>query len=334
MKSKMIGVLTLLLSAALATSAMAQGGLIAYEPFNYADDLDINSTNGNGGAGWAGNWIQRGGNGGPERFTAQEVGLGYTDANGNSLVTAGNYGLADFNGFAPDNAGGGGNVQMYREVNFGNTGATTLDELVGVGNSYYISFIGQRRGATNTDAFLPNDPNYVNPHDPNEYSRNAHLSLTTSGGGEDGQLGNPSNYTTNTWKIRAKDTPDADTGVPFAYNQSFIVAKITVGDVVGMTSTDVIEMWVDPILTSEGAAGPPTATHFVLDGGNLYNLEQKGIGAYVGSQGGGRAGAVMAFDEIRIGYRWKDVTPYVPEPGSLTLLMLGGLSALTLRRRK
>ncbi len=223
------GYLSLALTAFLAASASAQ--LIAYEPFDYADDLDIDNVNGNGGFGWADNWIQRGSNGGPERFTAQEVGLTYMDANGNELVVAGNYGLADFNGFAADNAGGGGNVQMYREVDFGMSGATTLDELVGVGNSYYISFIGQRRGSTNTDAFLPTDPTYVNPHDPNEYSRNAHLSLTTSGGGEDGQLGNPSNQTTNTWKIRAKDTPDADTGVPFAYNQSFIVAKITVGDV-------------------------------------------------------------------------------------------------------
>ncbi len=98
--------------------------------------------------------------------------------------------------------------------------------------------------------------------------------------------------------------------------------------------TDVIDMWVDPILTSEALAGTPTATHFVLDGGNLYNLEQKGIGAYVGSQGGGRAGAVMAFDEIRIGRTWRDVTPIVPEPTSLALLCLGGLSSLMLRRRQ
>ena len=198
-----------LLTFIYAASASAQ--LIAYEPFDYADDLDIDSSSGNGGTGWADAWQQRGGNGGAERFTAQEGGLTYTDAGGNLLAVSGNYGLADFNGFAADDAGGGGNTQMFRDVagtQDPDTGAiTTIGDLVGgAGNSYYISFIGERRGASNTDA-LGSDPGYVNPHAPNEYSRNAHLSLTGAGGGEEAQLGNPSNQTTDTWKIRAKGWP-------------------------------------------------------------------------------------------------------------------------------
>ena len=326
--NKLTGFLAVLSLATFAGSASAQ--LIAYEPFDYADDLDINSVNGSGGFGWADNWQQRASNGGPERFTAQAGGLTYTDADGNALVVAGNYGLADFNGFAADDAGGGGNVQMFRQTDLGE--AANLGEFVGVNNSYYISFIGDRRGASNSEANA-GVPDYENPHAPNEYSRNAHLSLINSGGGEDGQLGNPSNQMTDTWKIRAKDTPDADSGGQFSYNQSFIVAKITVGDIVAQTGTDLVEMWVDPILTSEALAGAPDASHFILDGGDLFNMDHTGVGAFVGSQSSGRAGAVMAFDEIRIGHSWEDVTPIVPEPGALALLALGGLSMLAYRRR-
>ena len=182
----------LLLSFLLVISFTAIGSaqLIAYEPFDYPQDTHIFGGFGNGGTGWLDSWQSRGGNFNQEIFTAQEDGLTYTDARGNELTVAGNYALADFNGFDDDfELGGAGNVQFYRDV----LAEGTIGDLVGgSGNSYFISFIGERRGASNTDA-VGNSP-----HAPNEYSRNAHLSLTSIRGNEEAQLGNPSNQQTET----------------------------------------------------------------------------------------------------------------------------------------
>ncbi|TWT29591.1 hypothetical protein KOR34_51450 [Posidoniimonas corsicana] len=334
---------TCLAIAAAAVSAPAAAQLISYEGFDYADGTDIGLGPGTDtGSGWSGEWVRNGSNGVENSLRAIGGGLGYTDANGNALRTSGNYGLVDFNGLAADDAGGTRNAQWYRNLDLSGFGATNMTEVVGVGGSYYQSFIGERRGVsdpltvdTNNDS-IPDQTAFS----PNDYARNAHYTVVNGGRlGEIVQVGNNGDSTLDRWKVRAKNVPvdDAVSDIPFAYNQQFVVVKITVGNLDTMDPNfipDLVEVWFNPVLTSEGLAGSPDLTKFVLDNSiSPLDIAQTGVGLLAGNEGGGRRGAVMAFDELRVGLDWESVTPIVPEPCAAALLGLCGLATVARRRR-
>ncbi|TWT29765.1 hypothetical protein KOR34_50830 [Posidoniimonas corsicana] len=328
---------------AVALMALPAGAeLISYEGFQYADGTDIGLGPGSdGGSGWSNEWTRNGSNGDPNSLRAVGGGLSYTDTMGRTLVTSGNYGLVDFNGLNDDRDGGGRNAQWYRNMDLSGYGAANMTEVVGVGGSYYISFIGERRGfhdplVVDTDNDGGGDQTQYHP---NVYARNAHFTLLNGGGlGEVAQIGNPSNKTTDRWTLRAKNAAvdDAVSDERFSYNQQFVVVKVTAGnlDINDVNFIpDLVEVWLNPDLSSEGLNGAPDMSKFILDNGvDPIDLAQTGVGLLAGSEGGNRRGAVMAFDEIRVGLDWESVTPNVPEPTSLALLSLCGLGLATRRR--
>ena len=85
---------------------------------------------------------------------------------------------------------------------------------------------------------------------------------------------------------------------------------------------DSFSAWLDPVTLSPTPSADLTGSGIELSF-NKISLESTGVGF----------GQMYAdFDEIRFGTTWGDVL-FIPEPSSLSLLVLGGL-VVALRRRK
>ncbi len=87
-----------------------------------------------------------------------------------------------------------------------------------------------------------------------------------------------------------------------------------------LSGADLFRLYIDPP-TDQAEPNAASATLNSVDLGTVTTVGLTGPGAF-------------GFDELRIGTTWGDVTP-VPEPGSLALLLVGGLglSVHWLRRR-
>lgn len=263
----------------------------AYEGFDYAAETDL-LTGAEGGSGWGGAWGINGSNGLPGHAVVQDGGLGYTDAEGRILVTAGNHVRV-----AADNK----NAQFRR----------ALDAALGAGaGTYYISFIGERRGEKDSSVYVNPETGNSNYY-PNEYARNAQLALLNTGLGELGGIGQGSNNTTDTWKVWAGNglgyrSEAADTGVQYSYNMSFVVVRVDVGG--GANGGNVFTFYHNPLLGAESSNSAALVAE-AIDDDEGFVFELGGLGMYIGNEGGGRAAAEMIFDEIRVAKTWQAVAP-------------------------
>lgn len=99
--------------------------------------------------------------------------------------------------------------------------------------------------------------------------------------------------------------------------------------VTGGTQNDVAYMWINPDVSTFGTPTPPPPTLVSAPSGindiNLLSFAFRNVNT-VGNP-------TFMFDELRVGTSWADVTP-VPEPTAAVLVVMGGGSALGLRRRK
>lgn len=269
------------ITLALSTVALAlvpcvgSAQLIAYEP---VEDFFEGSVVGQGsGFGW-GDWDglffddtwELHGNADFGRVNVEDGGLEYSDSNGNVLTVAGSQKIRA-------QGGPGLEARAFRPV-AGTGPTTTLSDLVGgVGNSYYISFIGKREGATDAE-YHGADPTPENP-----YSRFAHFGLYSQppeGGnplkpGELAIVGNT--FITddnNHWAFSGLDA-QLDTGVEYGGSeQRFVVIKVKVGG--GAEGADLVEVWLDPLLTSESDANATNAAKVM---GNYAEVETENVKA-------------------------------------------------------
>jgi len=248
-----------------------------------------------GGSGWSGAWT----NTGNATETATSPGLTYP-----GLIVQGN--KATLNGQQTTSTNGN-SAFLLRDTaqTFGTDGSTL-----------WLSFISQRTGAKSaggTGATL-------------NYQRVFSLSLFNSTT-EQASVGELSNDNLDTWALN----PDATTIVPSVHTtvpldtQAFLLARL---DFIG-AGTDKMYLWVNPDL-SQGEPDIGTAAASITDD-LTFNRLRMTVG---GSQNSGATLAAQGlFDEIRIGDTFADVTA-VPEPASMSLLLLGLISLAAAHRSR
>lgn len=314
----------------------ALAGLVVYEPFDYAPGAEL--TNLDGGGGFGGDWTGRENNDGnvPGGSTAvQAASLAHPTQPGD-LPTAGGHVLI---------TGEFGTSQPARDF-----GAVAKDALA-ASSTTWISFLAQRQGRV-TDPMNTNWPD-------NPYPRGVNVSLFREDVAANDELvgvGNSSNAIDNTWSIipngsgssreGAYDPPGGLVGggpenmgaATFPWNElQWAVIRIdhTAGN-------DDIYLWLSPDPSTEPNTADADAAVLNTDDNAMEYGALGAIRPFIGNQSGTPGGAdfrpfgVLALDEIRVGTAYADMTgtDVIPEPASLVLLVLSGLAAAGLRRRR
>jgi hypothetical protein len=307
-------VTTLAVAAAVSLTAAlsANAQLIAYDGFDYGNNVWLGNTNA-GGFGWGSAWYS----GGQNMATNYSTGLGYTDGT-YTLQTSG--GSAILGSSAPQT----GTQQLQRNLTSAFTNRAA--------GSVWISFLYQNLTTDNAGR--------------NGY-RQAQMMLTRgattnangtalANGTETVDVGSGNTYTGGVPSDRMSLWGASPVGQAFAQQSSlavprgsgnnpvFIVMRI---DVDGTAAADTVYAWFNPLLGSTPGTGSAIST-------NVWFLEQlNGIRFAAGAGNASGTNAFYAFDEIRVGYTFADVAP-VPEPAIFGLAAVGGLMFLALRRKR
>ncbi len=282
--------------ASAAAVAPVQGGLLAYEGFDYTDGTSIRTQTGGTGWGAGAAWT----NTGAATEIATTPGLTYQ-----GLVVQGNKVTLTAQ---QNNTGANGNsafIPRDLATSFGADGTTV-----------WLSFIGQRTGAKSDTGGTTTS----------NYQRVFSLGLF-NGTAEQSAIGELSGDTADVWSlipdVTATGLANAQrTNIPID-QQSFLLLKINF-----VAGNDTGSLWVNPNLAA-GEAGLGAAQATITDD-MTFNRIRMTVG---GSQ---NTGATLAsqglLDEIRIGDTFLDVTP-IPEPAAAGLLALSGGAMLVRRRR-
>lgn len=317
-----------------------QAALLAYEGFDYTPGLGLQGLN--GGYQWTSPWATATAN-------SQVVGgnLVYQDPLGNYALSSGNSVHVTGDGVSDGLPGGLGNssANPFRKLADRGTSAGTT----------WISFMALRTGLTTTNA-------YSNVNGPANYGRatgaqlfyNANPTSTTQGNeiisfGRGTANSDPAGLANDTWGYLLRGNGALTKASTDAWNTpananstaDFILVKIDHNNGVSNPMDDVMQMWINPILSNEGLLGAATLTFNPGDFGgtapneerdlafNAFRLFAGNWNTTVGNYGS------MNVDEIKIGETYGDVTLLaVPEPSILALVGIGGLALVNRLRRK
>jgi hypothetical protein len=281
-------------SLTVATSVTLHAALLVYEPFDYTEGSLAGQ---NGGIGWGSAW-QAGAGGG---VVPGSLSYGTLQTTGNSVVV---------------NATSGALGSTFR----------TLSTAYGAG-TYYVSFIGQR----------------LSPHatlDENTIRASGFQLHAGTGTSADERIGagkvtTASPNQTYNWSMFSDGSANfvENTTTPIT-DLAFIVWELEVADSTDGegpgVSADIARMWVNPALG--GSLGTPDVELNQTDANNHDYLFQK-VRLFAGNANSAGPYASFAIDEIRIGETLADVTPVIPEPGTMLLavLAMAGISAVRIR---
>ena len=278
----------------------SQAELLVYEPFDYPVGTNILGLD--GGHGFTGAWRGHEGNasnvpGGS--FTVAEGSLAHPSA---ALETTGNSALA---------TGEFGTLQPARD--FGNIAVVDGDTL-------WISYVGQRLGAAQ-------DPATTSP--PNMYPRGVNVSffdadlLANASRAERVGIGNSSNASENEWSIIPEGSGSLREGSgpenPFTELQWAVMRIDFVGD---ETEADDFYLWLSPDPAVEPTLETAVVTVLSGDSNAVDASDLDYLRPFIGNASDGRPFGVLAFDELRIGTTYADMSA-LPGPPPTELEVTG-----------
>ncbi len=278
--------------------------LIAYEGFEYDTGVALGGLN--GGFGFSDAWYPASATA-PGISSIQAGGLGFS-----SLTTSG--GALYVAGDAT-----AGTASFFRTLATprGDDGTTT-----------WLSFIGQRTGTKSANYGVDSAASYVRPLNLSLYNSTLSSGQERLALGEGTRTSGGTLPDTDVWGLVERggvnNALTTWTTVPVDV-QSFVLVRIDHG----AANADTGYMWLNPDLSVEPAVASALVSMTGID------LAFDRIRPFAGnpSPASQNIPAEGYFDEIRVGTTFADVAPLIPEPSTVALFALGGLSFLLLRRR-
>jgi hypothetical protein len=319
-------------AAVLFLTNESKAQLMVYDGYNYGANGSLTNISGstyvdnvNSGGdsfGWAQRYTQTQAGGNATNLAA---GMDYVDYFGNQLLT--DPGSAQIGNINNANSA---NSLVFRTMQIGSILSGTGNSAVysGLsGGTYWISFLADWIGPQNTSPA------------PTLFSRLGSISFskgaTALGNSVNGQVsfGHPSTNATalnppyDTWSVWTSNTPAFyQPSAASLTGTNFILMKLVVD---ATTANDQIYAWVNwtNLAAEPDISTAALSTNANLTGVNELRIEADGSATLVPT--------VIQFDEFRLGNTFADVTPLaVPEPGTLALAGLGGVTLLALLRRR
>lgn len=321
-----LGTATLIALAASESSVRAQ--LLVNENFGgYTNGTSSILAGENGGSGWGSAWTDKNNLSG-----ISSTALGYTDGSGNVLNTSANSTFAEQTLTAITTTGSSSS-SGERILSTGNTLGTLAAANGAVPGTVWMSYLWQDlnnggaggsyrqaslmflKGATTAAASGTEYLDLGVGNITNSTYANPNFALW----GANGNVG-----TTLPSTATLQSSVLANSG-----NTLFVLVQMTLD---ATTASDTINVWLDPTLTQGTPSGAANITYSGQDltSINGFRLQSGGLNANFGTVGG-----QQEMGQLLIGDTAADVEPIVvPEPATLSLAALGGLSLLAFRRRK
>lgn len=276
-------VATLMTIGLVLLASRAPAALLSYEGFAYPSGSSIVGQT--GGFGFSAAWALNSSQG---VYTNQGASLGYTDAQGNRLITVG--GSLLIQGLSTGDVASQPN-RLLSSARGTNSGAAD-------GVTTWVSFLAVRQGPTTNNASVPDNP----------YPRSANLSLYNSvpSNTEKLAIGNTALTPSNTVALLPTGSINFLRPSSVSYSRTnFIVVRID--HVLG--APDNAYLFINPSLAAEPSLSQAD-TNSVGEFDFSFNRIRPFAGGFRPSAQSPYAELVL--DEIRIGETYADVAPFVP----------------------
>jgi len=327
---KSLTLLSLTAGAALAAAIPARAQIVASEGFNYSAGTQVLGL-GAAGNGWANVWADKN-----ALDTVVSGSLSYSDGS-HILATSGN-------SLQSNGAASPGSASSEPERTLSSTiGATALANTA-MPNTVWMSYLWQG-GNTSANGSLFRQASVM-------FLKGASTTSTSPGGTEYMDIGMPNIMATNVSTVNPNISLWTSSGIAgqtltsLAPLQSATAANNGATDfiLIEMTGTatawgaagnsETVNVWIDPTLTQSTPTGSPSISYSGQDLStiNALRFQSGGYNATYGTLPGEET-----VDEINIGDTPADVEPLlspVPEPASISLAALGGLTVLALKRKR
>ena len=325
---KYLNILALTAGASLVGAVSAQAQLFGYDGFNYNTGLGTISGQLPGSGDWKFPWFDKL-NGGISGSTVQSGSLSYSTlpTTGNSVALSGAPGTAydqigfnqTFGTYANSlNTVAPGTLWMSYLWESGNTGnlSSSFNNLFRQANlGLFVTGTATGAGSEYLDVGMPNIS------DANASTVKPNISLWYGGHGLAGQTG--SSTAPNLQSSVAADN----------FNVNFMLIEMVLDN--NTTTADTINVWINPTLGADVTTVTPDLTYSLQDLSKLDTVRFQSGNNNTTYGGYG----MQSFDELRVGTDMNSVetltsATLTPEPVSMALLGLGGLSLLLFRRKQ